>query len=165
MGRSQITKKYEITDEIRELQKLAVDAQGAVGTETNIDITQDLVTINGFKKMTRVEAKSYLLDLLDKDNPNRQITTSTVADPEEEARLAKEEAKKAKKHREPGAPPELKALIRRSKRIFKKTMIKTSDRGESKNKAYSYLDRKAATPEDNQKATVALAEYISKETN
>ena len=70
MGRSQITKRYEITDEIRELQKLAIDAQNSSGCEVNIDITQDLVTINGFRKMTRVEAKSYLLELLNPDNPN-----------------------------------------------------------------------------------------------
>ena len=165
MGRSHITKKYEITDDIRELQKLAADAQGAVGTETNIDITQDLVTINGFKKMTRVEAKSYLLELLDKDNPDKQVTTSTVPDYEEEARIAKEEAKKAKKHREPGAPPELKALIRRSKRIFKKTMIKGISATESITKAQEYIKRKAANEDDLQKATVALAEYISNETN
>lgn len=165
MGRSQITKKYEITDEIRELQKLAIDAQKSSGCEVNIDITQDLVTINGFRKMNREQAKSYLLQILNPDNPDRKVTTSTVPNPEEEARIAREEAKKAKKHREPGAPPELKTLIRRAKRIFKKTMIKTNDRGEAKNKAFSYLDRKAATPDDNQKATVALAEYISKETN
>ena len=165
MGRSQITKKYEITDEIRELQKLAIDAQKSSGCEVNIDITQDLVTINGFRKMNREQAKSYLLQILNPDNPDRKITKSTVPDPEKEARIAKEEAKKAKKHREPGAPPELKALIRRAKRIFKKTMIKTNHSGEAKNKAYSYLDRKAANNEDNIKATEVVAAYIEKELN
>lgn len=163
MGRSQITKKYEITDEIRELQKLAFDAKGLSGCEVNVDITKDLVTINGFKKMTRVEAKSYLLELLDPNNPNRQITTSSVPDPEEEARIAKEEAKKAKKHREPGAPPVLKALIRRAKRIYKKAGLKGISATESIQKAQDYIKRKAADEDDKQKATVALAEYISKE--
>ena len=165
MGRSQITKKYEITDEIRELQKLAIDAQKSSGCEVNIDITQDLVTINGFRKMNREQAKSYLLQILNPDNPDRKVTTSTVPNPEEEARIAREEAKKAKKHREPGAPPELKALIRRAKRIYKKSMIKGISATESITKAQEYIKRKAANEDDLQKATVALAEYISKETN
>ena len=95
MGRSIITKKYEITPEIKELQKLAVNAQKSSGCEVNVDITQDLVTINGFRKMNRVEAKSYLLDLLDPNNPNKKITTSTVRNVELEEKLAKEAAKKA----------------------------------------------------------------------
>lgn len=165
MGRSIITRKYEITDEIRELQKLAADAKGATGCEVNVDITQDLVTINGHRKMTRAEAKSYLLELLDPNRETLKITTSTVPDPEEESRKAKEEAKKAKKHREPGAPPVLKALIRRAKRIYKKQMVKGISTTKPIDKAQEYIKRKAANEDDLQKATVALAEYISKETN
>lgn len=162
MGRSQITKKYEITDEIRELQKLAFDAKGLSGCEVNVDITKDLVTINGFKKMTRVEAKSYLLQILNPDNPDRKVTTSTVPDPEEEARIAKEEAKKAKKHREPGAPPELKALIRRAKRIHKKAILKGLDNNDALAKAYNYVDRKG-TEETTEPAKLQLSEYFAKE--
>ena len=166
MGRSQITKKYEITDEIRELQKLAIDAQKSSGCEVNIDITQDLVTINGFRKMNREQAKSYLLQILNPDNPDRKVTTSTVPNPEEEARIAREEAKKAKKHREPGAPPELKALIRRAKRIYKKAMIKLEEFPQSDmqpaEKAQKYILRKAANEEDKVKAFEALTEYMEK---
>lgn len=165
MARSKITKKYEITPEIKELQQLASDAKNVIDLDTSIDITQDLVIINGFKKMTRAEAKSYLLEKLSPDNPDKHVTTNTVPDPELEARKAKEEAKKAKKHREPGAPPVLKALIRRAKRIYKKSMIKGISATESITKAQEYIKRKAANEDDLQKATVALAEYISKETN
>lgn len=162
MGRSITTKKYEITPQIKELQKLAEDAKGATGCEVNIDITQDLVTINGFRKMNRVEAKSYLLEMLDKDNPNKKITTSTVPDPEEEERKAKEEAKKLKKQRKPGQPPVLKALIRRAKRIHKKAILKGLDNNDALVKAYSYVERKG-TEETTEPAKLQLSEYFAKE--
>lgn len=162
MGRSIITKKYEITPEIKELQKLAVNAQKSSGCEVNVDITQDLVTINGFRKMNRVEAKSYLLDLLDPNNPNKKITTSTVRNVELEEKLAKEAAKKAKKQRKPGQPPALKALIRRAKRIHKKAMLKGLDNNDALAKAYSYVDRKG-TEETLEPAKLQLSEYFAKE--
>lgn len=163
MGRSSISKRYEITPEIRELQDLAIKAKKDIGCEVNIDISQDLVTINGFRKMTRSEAKAYILELISPDNPNRKITTTSVRDPELEARLAKEEAKKKKKQRKPGSPPELKALIRRAKRIHKKAILKGLDNNDALAKAYSYVDRKG-TEETTEPAKLQLSEYFAKET-
>lgn len=159
MGRTQLVAKYEITEEIKELQRLAMAVKG-IGTEVNIDITQDQVTINGFRKMTRAEAKAEMLRLLESNK--QALTTSDFPDPEEEERKAKAAAKLAKKHREPGAPPELKTLIRRAKRIYKKAIIKNLTTTEASIKAQKYLQSKAANDDDHQKALVSLSEYISR---
>lgn len=161
MGRSITTHKYEITPEIKELQQIALDAKNTIGIEVSVDITQDLVTINGFRKMNRVEAKSYLLDRLQ----NREtLGTQDVPDAEEEEREAKRQAKLNKKKREPGAPPELKALIRRAKRIYKKSQAKGLTCVQAFEKAQAYIDRKG-TEEDRKPAISKLFAYTSQEEN
>lgn len=159
MGRSQLIAKYEITEEIKELQHLAQAVKG-FGTEVNIDITQDLVTINGFRKMTRAEAKTEMLRLIESNKT--ALGTIDFPDPEEEARKAKEEAKRLKKHREPGAPPEFKALIRRAKRIYKKSIIKGLTSTDASLKAQKYIHNRG-TDEDQGPAGQALLDYIAKE--
>lgn len=149
MGRTQLIAKYEITPQIKKLQRLAMATKG-IGIETNIDITQDLVTINGFRKMTYVEAEAFLLEALDSNKT--ALTTADYPDQEQLAREEKAKAKAQKKHREPGAPPELKQIFKRSKRIFKKTFAKTQNQATAAAKAQMYIDSKA-TDEDKAQAT------------
>lgn len=149
MGRTQLIAKYEITPQIKELQRLAMAVKG-LGFETNIDITQDLVTFNGYRKMTYIEAKTEMLRLLESNKT--ALTTKDYPDPEEVAREEKARAKAQKKHREPGAPPELKQIFKRSKRIFKKTLTKTQNQATAAAKAQMYIDSKA-TDEDKAQAT------------
>jgi len=159
MGRSTLLAKYEITPEIQELQKLVSKLQ-PIGHNISVDITQDLVTFNGFRKMNRADAKIEMLRLI--ESAKNSLSTADFPDPEEEARKAKEEAKRLKKQREPGAPPELKTLIRRAKRIYKKTVIKTSNRATASVKAQDYIHRKA-TEENIGEALQALLDFEAKE--
>jgi hypothetical protein len=164
MGRTQVVTKYEITPEIKELQALALQLHSA-GHQINIDITQDLVTFNGFRKMTRDEARTEMNRLLEvaKD----PMTTSDFPDQEQLAKEAKAAAKAAKKHREPGAPPELRTLLRRAKRIYKKTFAKRPEHSDevnhefSLNKATSYIDRKAASDTDRDTAEELFTKWLT----
>lgn len=160
MGRAIITARYEITPEIKELQKLGKDVQG-VGTEVYIDITKDEVVINGHRKMTRKDAKVYLLQLI--ENNKKAEGTSTYPDQEELAKEEKRKAKLARKNRKPGTPPELKTLIRRAKRIFKKAIIKGIGKTEASAKATEYIKKKANDDNDLNLAASELVNYIERQ--
>lgn len=159
MGRTQLIAKYEITPQIKELQRLAMAVRG-IGVEVNIDITQDLVTINGFRKTTYAGAKEEMENMLESNKT--ALTTSDYPDQEQLEREAKAKAKAAKKHREPGAPPELKAIIRRSKRIYKKATLRGITKEEATTKAKAYFLKKS-TAEDLPTVEAAVLKYI--ETN
>ncbi len=161
MGRTQVTRKFEITAEIKELQRLAIAPTNA-GYGVDIDITQDLVTINGHQHLTRAQAKAELIEITERLKNAK--TTSDFPDQEEVARKAKEEAKLAKKHREPGTPPELKTLIRRSKRIYKKAINKGTSSADADAKAQTYIQAKA-TADNITQVQEALADYIVKESS
>lgn len=161
MGRTKTVIKYEITDEIRELQNLA-QAASVSGASVDVSISEDLVTINGFKKYNRVEGKEAILALIERAKNSKG--SLEFPDHEEEEREAKRLAKEQKKHREPGAPPELKTLIRRAKRIWKKAMNKGIVEPEANTKARLYIERKCANTDDMQTVGVALTKYIEKET-
>ncbi len=157
MGRTQVTQRYEITPEIKELQALAQQLSSS-GHHINVDITQDLVTFNGYRKMNGVEAKAEMLRMIeDAKNP---MTTSDFPDQEELAKEEKRKAKLNKKKREPGAPPALKTVIRRAKRIFKKAITKGISREEAINKADAYLERKLIGGDDLDTASEAVVKYI-----
>lgn len=156
MGRTQVTKRYEITPEIKELQNLAHQLS-ASGHGINVDITQDLVVFNGYRKMNRVEAKAEMLRMIEAaKNP---MVTSDFPDQEQIQKEERAKAKAAKKHREPGAPPELRTVIRRAKRIFKKATVKGIAREMAIAKVDSYIDRKLSG-EDFTTATTVVTKYI-----
>lgn len=159
MGKTVTTHKYEITPQIKELQALAQTAH-IIGYEVNVDITQDLVTINNIHKFTYATAKPHLEKLIADSKVAKGM--SDFPDREQEAKEAKLAAKRAKKHREPGAPPELKTIIRRAKRIYKKAIIKGLPSAEASAKATTYIEKKA-TPEDLPTAASFLVNYITKE--
>lgn len=158
MGRTKITKRYEITDEIRELQQLAI-AASVSGHTVDVSISEDLVTINNFRKYTRETGKEELLRLIERAKNSKG--SLEFPNREEEAREAKRLAKEQKKHREPGAPPELKTLIRRAKRIWKKAINKGASNPDAELKAKAYILRKATV--DIAVIEQALVNYIAKE--
>ncbi len=137
MGRTITVARYEITPEIKELQKLASNLI-PIGYHINIDITQDLVTVNGCHKFTRTEAKEYMENLI--IDQKDAMTTADVPD------LSIKQPK-IKKPRVPGAPPEERTILRRAKRIIKKAAIKGMAQSAAIDKAKGYINRKAASPE------------------
>lgn len=151
MGRTQLIAKYEITEEIKELQRLAMAVKG-IGYEVNIDITQDLVTINGYRKMTRAEAKAEMLNCLESNKT--ALGTNDFADKEAEEKEAKRLARLQKKHREPGAPPELKQIFKRAKRIFKKSGLVE--------KSQLYIDKHAKDESDKSQAHILFNNWMVK---
>lgn len=161
MGRTTTYKAFEITEEYKELQTIAGRAT-IRGYSIRIDPITETVIIVNQPIMNYSEAKEYLLKM--ENDPEMQIGITSFADPEEEERKAKAEAKRLRKHREPGAPPELKALIRRAKRIYKKSILKGLSSVDSSVKAQSYINRKG-TDENKDTAQQALINYISKEYN
>lgn len=160
MGRTQIIKKFEITEEFKELQALAQQIHFR-GGQVRIDPIEETVTFLNGQTMNYADGKIKLEELL--DIGKNSLGTQDYKDPEEEARRIKAEAKRQKKHREPGAPPELRALIRRSKRIYKKSIIKGLSSVEASGKARDYIERKAKDDNDKNIAASELLNYIAKE--
>ncbi len=160
MGKT-TTVKYEITPEIKELQKLAL-AIKPIGYEVNVDITQDLVTINGFRKLTREEAKIYIKDIL--ANAKNSLTTKDFPDPEVVAREQRAAEKKARKHREPGTPPSDQVIFRRAKRIYKKSMAKLGDHSKSLAKATEYITKRQPEYEPQQVILIGFESWRQKQT-
>jgi hypothetical protein len=159
MGRSQVTKRYEITPEIKELQELASKLT-PMGHSINISISEDLVIFNGHRRMNRKDAKDHLIKMIEESKISKGIRE--FPDKEEEARKERLAAKVRKKNRTPGEPPELEALIRRAKRIYKKSIIKGLMSTDSSLKAQDYIRRKG-TDETKGPAEQALLDYIAKE--
>ena len=162
MGRTKIITKYEITPEIQELQALA-EAVGVIGYSADVSISEDLITINGFKKFNRIDGKVELERILAESKLNSEVGTLTFHDVEAEAREARLEAKEHKKPREAGTPSPLKTLIRRSKRIWKKATNKGMSSPDASLKASNYIERKAKDTNDQNLAVSALVNYITKE--
>lgn len=159
MGKSTLIRKYEITPELKALQELGYKVS-CTGATVDVDITRDLVTINGYRKYTRAEAKPILLVML--EDARLSQGSNEFADSEKEAKLAKLEAKKTKKKREPGTPPELQVLLRRAKRIYKKSVIKGIEVDIAITKAQSYIQRKAQDEDDINKASELLSKWLEK---
>jgi len=160
MGRSKTTARYEITPLMKELMALGKKAK-TIGWEVNVDITQDLVTINNYRRYTYIEAKEFLINTI-KSGKQSQGSES-FPDHEQVAREEKAKAKLNRKHREPGAPPELKTLIRRAKRIYKKCFIKTNNSATASLKSTQYIEKKTQNDNDLNIASSALLNYIAKE--
>ena len=160
MGRARCIARYQITDQIKELQRLGYAAL-QLGYSVDVDISKDLVTFNGFKKMSRVDAKVELEEIL--ENAKHAKFLSDYPDHEQQEREARIKAKEQKKHREPGAPPELRTLIRRAKRIWKKAFIKSQDNTKSSTKAHQYISSRETKEDDKETACKALVNYITKE--
>lgn len=159
MGRTTTTHKYEITPEMRELQEMAGRLH-VIGWNINVDITQDLITINNVRKYTYKTGREEMVRLLESAKDSKGILS--YPDREQEAKDAKAEAKRQKKHREPGAPAELKTVIRRAKRIYKKTYIKIPNSADASLKATQYLEKRLEG-EDLPIAAQHLLNYIAKE--
>ena len=159
MGRSKIINRIEITPQIKELQELAKTAS-FIGYSVNVDISQDLVTINGYIKLSYDQAKLYLIKTI--EEAKHSEGSNNYPDQAQLAREEREKAKQRKKNRKPGTPPELKDLVRRAKRIYKKTIVKTSNSATATEKSYSYLDRKSANQIDHDKAKQIVDQYILK---
>lgn len=134
MGRSIIVARYEITPEIKELQELA-STLIPIGYSINIDITKDLVTVNGCRKFTRAEAKDYMLEVI--EGLKDAMVTADV--PDTSIKLPK-----VKKPRIPGAPSEERTIIRRAKRIFVKAIRKNIDRSSALVKSMAYITKKSS---------------------
>lgn len=153
------TTKYEITPEIKELQKLASKLIPH-GHRIDIDITKDLVTFNGIRKMNREEAKKHMLQMI--ENNKNPIGSRQFPDQEEIKKEQKRKERLARQNRKPGEPPETKALIRRAKRVWKKCFIKTNNSATAMTKADGYINRKG-TDENKPIAHQALLSYVNKE--
>lgn len=160
MGRTQIIKTFEITEEFKELQALAQKITFRGGSVRLDPINKTVTFLNG-QSMNYEDGKKKLIELIEIGNDS--TGTKDFIDPEEEARRLKREAKRQKKHRVPGAPPELKVLIRRSKRIYKKSVIKGFSSADASVKARSYIERKAKDDNDKNLAESQLLNYIAKE--
>lgn len=157
MGRTTTIAKYEITQEIKDLQELA-QKLSFQGYHINVDITQDLVVVNNIHRFNRTDGKAELIRLLEASKISQGSTE--FPDREQEAREAKALAKQQKKHREPGAPTELKTVIRRAKRIYKKAIIKNIPKDEAVSKASDYLEKKLIGGDDLDTASEIVLKYI-----
>lgn len=154
MGRTQTVHKFEITEEFKQLQELAMKITFRGGKVTVDPITETVTFLNG-QVMNFEDGKIKILNLLDMAS-NSQASSELMPMPIEQLN------KKVKKTRTSGAQPELKALIRRSKRIYKKSIIKGLNSADSLMKASQYIERKA-TIEDLPIAARNLLDYIAKE--
>lgn len=155
MGRTQLTHKFEITEEFKQLQELAMKITFRGGKVTVDPINETVTFLNG-QVMNYKDGKIKILELLDIASTS-QASSELVPMPIEQLN------KKQKKRRAPGAPPELKALIRRSKRIYKKAMIKGLSSADASLKATQYIERKAQDDNDKNIASSQLLNYITKE--
>lgn len=154
MGRTQLVHKFEITEEYKQLQELAMKITFRGGKVTVDPIAETVTFLNG-QVMNYKDGKVKILSLLD-IAANSQASSELVPIPIERLN------KKDRKTRIPGAPPELKALIRRAKRIYKKSIIKGISSVDSSVKAQSYINKKG-TDENKQIAQQTLIDYIAKE--
>lgn len=155
MGRSQVVQRFEVTPAYKELQELAMKITFRGGKVTVDPIAETVTFLNG-QVMNYEDGKKKILELLD-------IAANSIGGSELVPLPVEQLNKKVKKPRTPGAPPELKALIRRAKRIYKKAMIKGLSSADASLKATQYLERKAKDENDKNIAASQLLNYIAKE--
>lgn len=159
MGRTTLIKKFEITPEFKEIQILSEKVHFR-GDLISLDPINETITFANGEIMNYENGKIKLEKMI--EDGNNSTGSNEFKDPEEELKKERALAKRLKKQRVPGAPPELKALIRRSKRIYKKAIIKGLSSPDASLKASKYLERKS-TPEDLPIAAQHLLNYIAKE--
>lgn len=155
MGRTQLVHKFEITQEYKELQELAMKITFRGGKVTVDPIAETVTFLNG-QVMNYKDGKAKILELLD-------IAANSIGGSELVPIPVEQLNKKVKKPRAPGAPPELKALLRRSKRIYKKSVLKGISSADASLKATQYIERKAKDDNDKNIAASQLLNYIAKE--